>query len=273
MARVFTHREFKLLLNPERFPTKRSVLEFNDLLAKIAAERKVHYDEFETINSQVRTVQFFDTEDQDFRRNHIILRLRQDRSSGWPDETFEVTFKCRSSDYQESADFDVGSTAGLREKRKFKEEILRGDEVGTIRRIFSNNNVAVSPIKNFSAPMSRIIEIFPALSSLKLDPSKTVSVVNNAKVFEIEAKLGTYFFGKDALAPAGLAVWTRPTTDAFHVLVAEFGFSYHVLGSNPKQQDAHEAADKFFKQLQPPLKDWLFEGSTKTALIYGVEES
>ncbi len=272
MAKVFTHREFKLLLKPERFPTKRSVFEFNDLLAKIAKDYKVSYDEFETVDSQIRTVQFFDTEGQDFRRNHVILRLRQDRSSGWPDETFEVTFKLRSSDYQESVDFDVGSTAAVREKRKFKEEILRGDDDGSIRRIFSNNNVAMSPVKNFSLPMSRIIEIFPALKSLQLDPSKTVSAVNNAKVFEIEAKLGTFIFGKDAVAPAGLAVWTRPTTDAFNVLVAEFGYSYHVLGSNPKQQKAHEAADKFFKKLQGPLKDWLFEGSTKTALIYGVQE-
>jgi hypothetical protein len=272
MAKTITHREFKLLLKTERFPTKHSVMEFNDLLAKIAKDHKVHYDEFESIDSQIRQIQFFDTDDWDFRKNHIILRLRQDQSTGWPDELWEVTFKCRSRDYEESANFEVGSTSGLREKRKFKEEIVRGDQPGSIKRIFSNNNVAQSPIKNFSLPMSRLVEIFPSLGDFKFDPAKEVKSVNDARVFEANAKLGTFVFGKDAVAPAGLAVWLRPTADAFNRLVAEFGYSYHVLGSDPKHQEAHEAADTFFKELQNPLKDWLYDGTTKTALIYGDSE-
>ncbi len=272
MAATITHREFKLLLRAERFRLKKSVIEFNDLLASLAKRFDIRYDEFETIDSQIRQVQFFDTPEQDFRNNRVILRLRQDQSSGWPDETWEVTFKRRTPDYQEAVDFDVGSSMTLHEKRKFKEEIVRGAELGTIRRIFSNNNVAQSPIKNFTQPMARIIEVFPALRGLKLDPAKTVVAVNHAKVFEIQAKLGNFVFGKDAVAPASLAVWMRPTADAFNVLVAEFGYSYHIAGSDPKHQAAHEAADTFFKQIQEPLKDYLFEGSTKTALIYGVDE-
>lgn len=272
MAATITHREYKLLLQADRFRLKKQVIEFNDLLATLAKRFGVRYDEFEAIDSQIRQVQFFDTPEQDFRNNRVILRLRQDQTSGWPDETWEVTFKRRTPDYQEAIDFNVGSTTTLHEKRKFKEELVRGPELGTIRRIFSNNNVAQSPIKSFTAPMSRLIDIFPSLKALNVDGAKTVAAVNHAKVFEIEAKLGNLVFGKDAVAPAGLAVWMRPTIDAFNVLVAEFGYSYHVLGSDAKHQEAHEAADTFFKEIQEPLKDWLFEGSTKTALIYGVNE-
>jgi hypothetical protein len=120
--------------------------------------------------------------------------------------------------------------------------------------------------------MSRIIELFPGLKALDLDPTAKVSAVNNARVFEIGARLGIFTFGKNAVAHADLAVWTRPAADRFDVLVAEFGWSYHMRGEAAKEQKVHEAADKFFKEIQEPLKDDLFDGTTKTALIYGYAE-
>lgn len=273
MASAITAREFKLLLKPELFPTKKSVLEFNNRLAKIAKDAGVEYEHFDRIDSEIRVVQFFDTPDAAFRRNHVILRLRMDRSSGWPDETWEVTFKRRSPDFRESADFDTGtSMKDITVTKKFKEEIIRGDTPGSIKSIFSNNLIGYYPVVNFSQPMSRVIEIFPGLKTLDLDATQTVSAVNNARVFEIGARLGMFDFGKDTAAHADLAVWTRPVTDAFNVLVAEFGWSYHMKGDVSKQQKAHETADNFFKAIQRPFGNDLFNGSTKTALIYGVAE-
>jgi hypothetical protein len=273
MASAITAREFKLLLKPGLFPTKRAVLEFNNRLAKIAKDAGVQYEQFDRIDSEMREVQFFDTPDCVFRRNHIILRLRRDRSSGWPDETWEVTFKRRSPDFRESADFNVSTTMqDISVKLKFKEEILRGDAPQSVKSIFSNNLIGYYPVVKFEQPMARIIEIFPGLKTLDLDPSQTVSAVNGARVFEIGARLGVYEFGKDTSAHADLAVWTRPTTDAFNVLVAEFGWSYHMKGDVSKQQKAHEVADDFFKSLQEPFAGELFDGSTKTALIYGTAE-
>jgi hypothetical protein len=156
---------------------------------------------------------------------------------------------------------------------KFKEEIIRGDKPASIKSIFSNNMIGFYPVVTFQQSMSRLIEIFPGLKTLELDPEAEVSAVNNARVFEIGARLGNYVFGKDAVAHADLAVWTRPTTDAFHVLVAEFGWSYHMKGEAAKQQKAHETADAFFKAIQAPFKDELFDGTTKTALIYGYDEN
>lgn len=273
MASAITAREFKLLLKPELFPTKKSVLEFNDRLAKFAKESGIVYEPFDRIDSELREVQFFDTPDAAFRRNHIILRLRRDRSSGWPDETWEVTFKRRSPDFRESADFNVDTTMqDITVKRKFKEEIIRGDTPHSIKSIFSNNLIGYYPVVKFEQPMSRIIEFFPGLKTLDLDPSQTVSAVNGARVFEIGARLGMYTFGKDTAAHADLAVWTRPRVDAFNVLVAEFGWSYHMKGDVSKQEKAHETADAFFKDCQQPFSNELFDGTTKTALIYGVAE-
>jgi hypothetical protein len=273
MASAITAREFKLLLKPGRFQTKRSVLEFNNQLAKMADDLGAEYEGFDRVDSELREVRFFDTPDAVFRKNHVILRLRRDRSSGWPDETWEVTFKRRSPDFRESADFDVDSSMkDLPVKIKFKEEIIRGDAPRTIKSIFSNNYIAYYPVQNFELPMSRIIELFPGLKALNLDPTQHVKAVNNARVLEIGARLGIFTFGKNAVAHADLAVWTRPVTDKMDVLVAEFGWSYHMRGEAAKDQKSHEAADKFFKEIQEPLKDELFDGTTKTALIYGYAE-
>ena len=273
MDRPFTHREFKLLLKADRFPTKRSVVEFNANLAKIAADCKVPFNEFDSINSQFRQIQFFDTEDQVFRRNRIILRVRRDQSGGWPDETWELTLKCRSPDIAEAENFDVASTLGLREKRKFKEELLRDKDPGTMRCIYSNNNVMLSPQAQLALPMAKIIELFPGLKALRLDSAQDVVPVNGAFVFEIESRLGTFIFGKNAVAEATIALWLRPIPDAFSPMIAEFGYAYHVLPNEKKKQHkAHDAADRFFKDLQKPLADWIADATTKTAFVYGTEE-
>jgi hypothetical protein len=60
LANVITHREFKLLLKAEYFPTRRSMVAFNDLLSQIANDLHVRYDEFDSIDSQIRQVRFFD---------------------------------------------------------------------------------------------------------------------------------------------------------------------------------------------------------------------
>lgn len=273
MAAAITAREFKLLLKPELFTTKRALLEFNDRLAKLAKDAGVQYDQLDRVDSEARSVQFFDTQDCVFRSNHVILRLRRDISSGWPDETFEVTFKLRSPDFRASADFDTSTTMKeITAKTKFKEEILRGDKPNSIKSIFSNNLIGYYPVAKFEHPLSEIIEIFPGLKTLNLDGSKPVSAVNGARVIEIGARLGMFSFGKDTAAHCDLAVWQRPATDTFNVLVAELGWSYHMRGDVSKQQSAHDAADKFFRALQTPFADDLFQGSTKTALIYGTDE-
>jgi hypothetical protein len=273
MAAAITAREFKLLLKPEAFPTKRAVLEFNDRLAKLAKDAGVQYDQFDRVDSEMRSVQFFDTKDCVFRNNRVILRLRRDMSSGWPDESFEVTFKRRSPDFRESADFNTDTTMKeISTKKKFKEEIIRGDTPNSIKSIFSNNLIGYYPVATFEHPMSEIVKIFPGLQALNLDESQTVSAVNGARILEVGVRLGMFSFGKDTSAHCDLALWKRPIQDSSQALVAEFGWSYHMRGDVSKQQSAHDTADKFFKDLQTPLADELFKGSTKTALVYGVDE-
>ena len=268
MSSLITHREFKLLLKPERFLTREALLEFNKLLGEIAAKLKVRYETFDPIDSQLRVVQFYDTADEALRRNDLIFRIRQLRQGGWPDESWEVTFKLRAPELAKASGFDNSSTFTTLQQKKFKEEILRGDVLGTMESIYSNNCILESPALNVDVPLAKLIEAFPHLKGLNLNPNETMSIVNGAKVFEIEAKLGNLFFGKHIAATATLAVWAHPVPDRFEPLIAEFGWSYHPLGDG-KATKGDKAADEFFKAIQLPLADWIAAGTTKTALIYG----
>jgi hypothetical protein len=264
---LVTHREFKLLLKPEKFPNRRALLGFNELLAHHAQKLGVHYEPVESLDSQLRIVQFYDTKAQDLRKNKLIFRTRQIRQGGWPDESWELTFKCRAPEYTTAAGFDTNTTFTKLQKKKFKEELIRGETPGTMRSIYSNNVIVEYPEVSVEFPISRLAQALPHLKKLGLDENEPLTIVAGAKVFEIQSTLGTFSFGHGVTAHATLAVWARPIQDAFEPLVAEFGYSTHILGTD-KEHHAQAAADDFFKALQVPLHDWLADGTTKTALIY-----
>jgi len=266
MAATITHREFKLLLKPEKFQTRKSLTELSELLARSAAAEGVKYTPFDAIDSQMRIVQFYDTADETLRKNDLIFRIRQVRDGGWPDESWEVTFKCRASELEKAETFD-SSSKFPQQKMKFKEEILRGDGLGSLKLIYSNNCILESPELDVTLPFAKLGDVFPHIKTLNLNTDEPLNIVNNAKIFEIQANLGTLAFGHHTAATATLAVWARPVPDKFVPLIAEFGWSYHPAHDEPGHADL--VADAFFKAVQLPLKDWLTDGTTKTALIYG----
>lgn len=268
-ASLVTHREFKLLLKPEKFSTRRAVLEFNEMLASISKTLDVHYEPVESLDSQLRIVQFYDTKNEDLRKNKLIFRIRQIRQGGWPDESWELTFKCRAPSYDQAAAFDTDTTLKKLQKKKFKEELIRGDAPATMVSIFSNNVIVEYPDVEPTFPIGRLAQTLPHLKTLGLNPDDQLSIVSGAKVFELQSTLGNFSFGHGVAAHATLAVWARPIPDRFEPLVAEFGFSTHVITGDEKEEKGQKAADDFFKGLQGPLKDYLSDGTTKTALIYG----
>ncbi|HEX3671144.1 MAG TPA: hypothetical protein VHT92_05505 [Candidatus Cybelea sp.] len=266
---LVTHREFKMLLKPEKFASRKALLEFNELLERTAKTLGVHYEPVESLDSQLRIVQFYDTKNEDLRKNKLIFRIRQIRQGGWPDESWELTFKCRAPEYEKAAGFDTDTTMAKMQRKKFKEELIRGEAPGTMTSIFSNNVIVESPEIDLEFPLSRLAQSLPHLKTLDLDMEERLSIVAGAKVFELQSTLGNLFFGHGVTAHATLAVWARPVTDRFEPLVAEFGFSTRVREADEKEEKGQKAADDFFKALQVPLKDYLSDGTTKTALIYG----
>jgi hypothetical protein len=233
----------------------------------------VDYEPVESPDSQLRIVQFYDTQNETLRSNKLIFRIRQIRQGGWPDESWELTFKCRTPDYDKAAGFDTDTSFTKLQKKKFKEELIRDDTPGSMVSIYSNNVIVEYPEIQLEVPLSRLANALPHLKTLGLDMNQTLSIVKGVKVFELQSTLGHVNFGHNVTATVSIAVWARPIPDKFEPLVAEFGYSTHVLGADEKEEKGQKAADEFFKSLQIEFASYLADGTTKTALIYGDEAS
>ncbi len=205
---LVTHREFKLLLEAREVSDAARRAGVQRLcFARVAKKLGVHYEPVESLDSQLRIVQFYDTKAEDLRKNKLIFRIRQIRESVWPGESWELTFKCRAPEYEKAAAFNTDTTLTKLQRKKFKEELIRGEEPGTMVRIFSNNVIVQYPDISVETefPISRLADKLPHLRTLGLNPDDTIAVVAGAKVFELQSDLGNFSFGHGVTAHATLA--------------------------------------------------------------------
>ena len=144
---VVHYREYKILLQPDRFTSKRGFLEFWEDVGKSVKKfgLKVDIDQ-QGFHSQVREVLFYDTPDFDLYNNHFILRKRTFYDEGWPRADHELTLKYRNPDLRAAAKVDVRPHLGGHKEIKFKEELLlERDHLGGMRSVYSHGCVLVSP--------------------------------------------------------------------------------------------------------------------------------
>lgn len=275
VPKAITNREFKLLIKPDGLERRRNVASFQTLMQDFCAKRKVDYLPNEAAATGLRNVLFYDTPDSDLRDRRIILRVRASRKDLWVDEWCEVTLKCRHDDFDTAAAFDP--TPHLEEearyRMRFKEEILRGADPDTPRRIFSNNAIINTvPLDRLDKNrIGEVFPVFPGIAALDIPGTKAIGKVGGDEntILEAVLPLGTIAFDDDVVAHCDLGVWFR---SAGVPLIGELAFAYRVNPQNRKNRKAHAKADKFFARLQKALDGQLAEGSTKTALVYGKPE-
>ncbi len=268
-----TNREFKLLLNPEGLDRRIKIAQLQSLIVSFCQKSKVNFFHLDNANTGLRNVYFFDTPGEHFRRNNLILRVRESRQNVWVDDWCEVTLKCRTPKLKSSLKFDPKPNSAHKHRLRLKEEILRADQVGSSRKIYSNNSImdAVPIDKVFEKTIGGITTYFPDLTRLELEHDLPVRVVGGKtnKVLEACLPIGNISFGDGVQAHCDIGIWMRSVGDP---IIGELAYSYRVTDANRDDSKAHKRADKFFEQLQLAIPDWLATGTTKTALIYGIPE-
>jgi hypothetical protein len=268
-----TNREFKLLIKPQGLDRRTRVAALSDQILKFCKKNKVDFFHLDNATTGLRSIYYYDTPGEDFRRNNVILRVRESRQNIWVDEWCEVTLKCRTADIALSNQFDPSPKKSIKSRLRLKEEILRGDAIGSARSIYSNNAIldAVPIDSLFDRSLSSILKFFPGLRKLPIDKKSPLGIVGGRtnKILEACLPIGNLVFGDGVQAHCEIAIWMRSVGDP---IVGELTFSYRVNDANRGQAKAHKRADKFFKKLQVELSSWLEIGSTKTALIYGKPE-
>jgi len=273
LDKKITNREFKLLLKPEGLDRYSRITQLSHLVVSFCQKEGVDFFHLDNANTGLRSVYFYDTPGQDFRRNNLILRVRESRQNVWIDDWCEVTLKCRAKSLHASLAYDPAPDAAYKIKLRLKEEILREATPGSTRLIYSNNSIMDSvPVDQiFERNMGGIVRVFPDLVRLQLSPETPVSVVGGTsnKILEACLPLGNIVFSPNVSAHCDVAIWMRSVGEP---IVGELAFSYRVTRLNRDDVVAHQLADQFFKNLQLAISDWLVKGSTKTALVYGTEE-
>ena len=273
LDKKITNREFKLLLKPEGLDRRSRIMQLSSLLVAFCQKSGVEFFHLDNANTGLRNVFFYDTPGEDFRRNNLILRVRESRQNVWVDDWCEVTLKCRAHTLKDSLQFSPKSAVPHKVRLRLKEEILRGDGLGTSRMIYSNNAILDTvPLDSvFDRTLQSVIGFFPDLKKLEAAPELPVRIVGGRtnKVLEACLPLGNLVFGDSVQAHCDVGIWMRSVGDP---IIGELAFSYRVNDENRGDTQAHKKADKFFKKLQLAIGDWLASGTTKTALVYGRPE-
>jgi len=268
-----TNREFKLLIRPQGLDHRSRV---NHLIGQFRAfcdREQVEFFSLDNAATGLRNVYFFDTPGGDFRHNKLILRVRESRRNVWVDDWCEVTLKCRADSIEQALQYNPAPKTKYKVRMRLKEEILRGQGLGSQRLIYSNNAILDSvPIEDvFERKLSSVVKNFPDLKRLDVDPKLPIRVVGGIsnKILEACLPLGNISFGNQVHAHCDLAIWMRSVGEP---IIGELAFAYRVTDENRDDKKAHKRADKFFLKLQHALVKWLASGSTKTALVYGKPE-
>ncbi|AWB35499.1 CYTH domain-containing protein [Orrella marina] len=268
-----TNREFKLLLDPEGLDRRSKVNQLIGLVRAFCDKEGVEFFHLDNADTGLRNVYFFDTPGEELRHNHLILRVRESRQNVWVDDWCEVTLKCRAPTLKASQSFQPVPDTPHKHRLRLKEEILRGDGLGTTRCIYSNNSILDSiPIESiFERTWEGVIKIYPDLARVGLDKNLPVRIVGGAanKILEASLPLGNLVFGDRVQAHCDLAIWMRSVGEP---IIGELAFAYRVNDQNREDKKAHKRANVFFRDLQLAIHHWLAPGTTKTAMVYGKPE-
>ena len=267
---VIHYREYKILLAPEQFTSKRDFLAFWEDVEKSAKkfDLKIDFDKH-AFHSQVREVLFYDTPAFDLYNNHFILRKRTFYDEGWPRAEHELTLKYRNPELKAAARVDVRPHLGGHHEVKFKEELLlERDHLGGMRTVYSHGCVLISPKIELDRGIEDIAAAFPALQSVDVHPKTTIELVNSVAVEEVQNTIGFIHFAHHYKGKATIAVWRNRALEKS--LSGEFAFQCKFERLEEVHTSSLELSEAFYKQVQLDCAEWIKLGTTKTAMVYGL---
>jgi hypothetical protein len=263
--------ECKLILKPNHFTSRQSLLDFAKVMRRPAKESGVEFDSagFADEPLQIREVLFLDTPDFRLYNNAFILRRRVPYENGFPTGDPEIVFKYRHPDLQKAAETDVRPRMTGDYRIKFKAEALPlKDGLGGIRMLYSHNvEFGLSSVREGDrTSMDAIVRVLPALESIKGSPGERIELVSGTIVEEVLQDIGMLDFGKGMTAVANVALWRNRGDHS--PLIGEFAFQIKFKRREELNERALTRGEAFFLLLQNAARDWIQLGATKTGVVY-----
>ena len=283
--RPITSREYKLMLNTERFRDRRAGAGlFWKLLAFLIENQgneviSDHVD-LEKDAEKIRTTWYLDTPGYELQRANITLRVREEPDAK---KRFKVTLKYRAPDRYTAAGCDVRCTQEVDDGDvKFEEDVVPP--------FASKFSYSVSfKSKDLPSPetMADAVALFPGLAAYDIPDRTPLRVVNGFRAHEVAHFVGKLKLDKmptergagelpDFVVKAALNHWYLRPDESDYPLVTEFSFGFDAAG--PPDNDRLEkfpptvvaGANRLFRDVQNQA-GWLAQfGSTKTAFVFEI---
>jgi hypothetical protein len=263
--------QVKMILRGDRFTSSQSLRDFARFVAKAAGKSDVGFDAdgLEDARPRTREVLFLDTPDFLLYRNAFILRRRLRYEDGFLVGDPEIVFKYRHADLQKAAEVDVRPRIAGDYRVKFKAEALPlKNRLGGFRMLYSHNvQFPLSAVRQVDRrSMTTLLEVLPALQTLKTPEGARIELVNNAAVEEILVDVGDLDFGKGVTVTPSVCLWR--TRGDLQQLVGEFSFQIKFRHRRELHERVLTRCEKFFYRLQSLVPDWIAIGATKTGTVY-----
>ena len=263
----------KMMLRPNHFTSRESLFSFGKVIQTAAKECGVGFSAkgFHATPLKIREVLFIDTPDFRLYNNAFILRRRIPYKDGFPVGDPEIVFKFRHSDIQAAAETDVRPQIFGDHRVKFKAQALPLKErLGGIRMLYSHNvqfprSATGLNSKNF-LELDTLVEIFPALASIRREPGERIELVNNAIIEEVLQDIGVLDFGHGVTAKTDVGIWR--TRGEHRPLIGEFAFQVRFKDRKDLALEAMQQAEKFFVALQYAAQNYIALKATKTGVVY-----
>lgn len=172
--------EYSVTLKADKFQNGMSDIEaFKKSLFENIAVARLNDDSVKLDSEEI--VSFWDTEDQLFSKQNIIVRLRGQGNK------FEVTLKYRGANQETAENWDLLSS----DKAKSKTEIDRYVNQDA----FSRSITVATNQDTINARM--LLEMFPGLKEYGFTLEKEIKKINNFSVNSVNYEIGEYRFGAE----------------------------------------------------------------------------
>jgi uncharacterized protein YjbK len=214
-----TSREYKIMLNVDRFQDLKKGSEIFAALLKFLIEKEGGEIKAGPLESENRWTWYVDTPELALHRRGFSFRIRQESDS------YQIMLKYRAADRYLSADQDLACTLGG--KQKFEEDLTP-----SFASKFSKScSVRVEKLPALDS-LRDMMNIFPGLGKHGLDDRDQLRTVNGLKAYETIFKLFKFSFERKQSVKASLSFWSLSETAAGWPLVAEFSFDFDALEGN-----------------------------------------
>jgi len=210
---------------------------------------------------KTRILEYWDTKNQDFKKNNIILRKRTKFKKG--KEINEITLKTGLKDRSKIFDY----LEKYDRKIKIEEDILiQNNDSLTLKKYTTYSNTILNFDIENHINIGKLLEIFPEMNQYSIDKKLEIFPVADFKVHETVIKVCSLDFGNEKIPNLEITIWQKE--DQLIPMVVEISYRLEFPTDSVISEDKTLLYDEFLKFLYKIFSDIAILNKTKTQIYY-----